>query len=940
MAPIAPDTIYTKTAKGVLEVKNKSVKLSRELGLVFLSIDGKASVADLQPRSGMTPAQFQHALHALVTDGYIKNVSHPARESGEAGGLDFTQKQAIASVNAEAASRALAAADATKRAQTQAKAALEARLRQEAEARARALAEARAESEAQARMKAEEAARAASAERSQAEAEAGAASDAVARAQAEARARTAAAAAMRAEAEARVRGEAEERARALAETKRAAEEEAASEAQSSAQAEAQAQARASAEGRAREVLEAQLAAMQGVAAYAGNPDAQAAEAARTRVRELENEAERAREAAREVAQAEGRANEVPAPEMDIAERVRQLNARVAAARTEREDASRREMPAVDFTPGQSKPATDTWPALQLGAAATGAKPPDDLPMVSIPSPDEPVQAQEPESASDLPVVDLDRAQTIAHPTPEHVPTALERAMAELAARAQARSRQDEAAKAHPDDSPRAPEEPPAPAAEPQPEPATKVAPTIDDEDPIAERLNIDRASHDIIAETVAARRSAETAQFTHDASEARRRRAEEQARRAAAAEREKRRKKLFWGLAIAAVTLPVIVAAWLQFATLNGYIPAAQQALSQRLNQPVAIGSLRYILLPTPRIVLEDLWIGKGQGVKVRRVMAPVHPFAAFAGPRSFDTVHAQGVEIDAEILTTIPKWTGGRPADALHVENLRVSELKMNLPGADLGALEGNIVFAANGTVQEATFSTDKATLTLTPRPEGVRVALDATGWRIPYGPPVDFDRLRLNGLIDQGQIAAGEFTGTLASGSVEGALNARWAGPISLQGEFKLQNVRVLDLTRALTPNFSARGTLKANGRFSMQGADWGAMTMKPQVESTFSIARGELTNIDLQRAVQSAAPGAIRGGKTSFDDLSGVMQVAGGHYGFRQLQLNSGALNASGAVDVNAQGQLNGRFNAQIASRGSVVARSALGVSGTVQDPQLGR
>ena len=37
-----PDTIYTKTAKGVLEVKNKTIRLPRELGLIFLAVDGKA----------------------------------------------------------------------------------------------------------------------------------------------------------------------------------------------------------------------------------------------------------------------------------------------------------------------------------------------------------------------------------------------------------------------------------------------------------------------------------------------------------------------------------------------------------------------------------------------------------------------------------------------------------------------------------------------------------------------------------------------------------------------------------------------------------------------------------------------------------------------------------------------------------------------------------
>jgi len=103
---------------------------------------------------------------------------------------------------------------------------------------------------------------------------------------------------------------------------------------------------------------------------------------------------------------------------------------------------------------------------------------------------------------------------------------------------------------------------------------------------------------------------------------------------------------------------------------------------------------------------------------------------------------------------------------------------------------------------------------------------------------------------------------------------------------------------------------------------------------------VARGELTNIDVVRAIQAPSVGAIRGGRTPFDELSGVLQVAGGHYLYRRLQLASGALNANGTIDVAPNGQLNGRLYAELSSRGGVVGRSALAISGTVQDPQLKR
>ena len=955
MALIAPETIYTKTAKGILEIRNKTVKLSRELGLVFLAVDGKASVGDLLPHSGMSAAQFNHALNSLVTDGYIKVVSQAGDRlsipAGEAD-LDFTSPQAVASVNMEAASRALAAAEAVKRAQQEARAALDARMRQESEARGRAQAEARADAEGEARAKAEEAARAANEERRKAEIEARDATDPVVRAEAEARARAAAAAVVRAQAEARVRGEAEERARALAATKRAAEEEARKEAEMRAGAEQQAQARAAAEGRAHEVLEAQVEAMQGVRAHADKPQAQEADAARARVRELEAEAERAREAARVLAKAEGRADEVPQPEMDIAERVRQLNARVQVSRGSREAAERQSRDAlpVEFDTQSVPPKPkDGRPSPAPGEKTPGAQPPQEaLPTIEIP-PDTaraPAQtaadARVETAAADLPVVDFARVEVdrtvLTHPTPEHVPSALERAMAQMAAPAQAR------AKSAPEGGSEQAREPvvvePEPEAQTQAAPAAKVEPTLDNAGPLHERLNIDRAAHDFLAEKVDAQRKAEAAQFNRDAMNVRRQRVEDDARRAAAAERQQRRKRVLWSAGAALVLVPALTVAWLQFTSLNGYIPEAQRALSQRLNQPVTITKLQYVLLPTPRLVLEGVTVGAGPAIRAQRVEARVLPLAALAGPRHFDRVDVHGATIDAAMLATVPAWTGGRSADAVHVDRLRVTEATLNLPGVNLGAIEGNVEFASNGTVKEAAFTSPKAKLELTPRPEGVRFAFDASDSQVPFGPAVAFSQIKINGLVDQAQVAAAEFSGKLAGGSIEGAATARWGGPISVQGEFKLQNTRVQDLVGGLSPNFSAKGSLKATGRFGMQGPEWATVRANPQVDASFVVTRGELTNIDLVRAVQAPSIGAIRGGRTPFDEITGAFQFTGGHYLYRQLQLSSGLMNAAGAIDVGPNGQLNGRLQAEVSSRSGVVARSALLLSGTVQDPQLKR
>ena len=91
-------TIYSKTGKGVLEIKNKAGKLPKDLVKVLTLIDGKSTVADLISKSKLSDADMNKALGDLTTGGYIKefaNTSTGVPSSGGGGGgyvddLDFT----------------------------------------------------------------------------------------------------------------------------------------------------------------------------------------------------------------------------------------------------------------------------------------------------------------------------------------------------------------------------------------------------------------------------------------------------------------------------------------------------------------------------------------------------------------------------------------------------------------------------------------------------------------------------------------------------------------------------------------------------------------------------------------------------------------------------------------------------------------------------------
>ena len=90
-----PKTIFTKSSKGLHEVLTRTLRLPRDLGLLFLAVDGRSTVSELSQKAGMDELSLVQALHKLVADGYIMVFYEPP-EAGQSvpssadTNLDFT----------------------------------------------------------------------------------------------------------------------------------------------------------------------------------------------------------------------------------------------------------------------------------------------------------------------------------------------------------------------------------------------------------------------------------------------------------------------------------------------------------------------------------------------------------------------------------------------------------------------------------------------------------------------------------------------------------------------------------------------------------------------------------------------------------------------------------------------------------------------------------
>src|SRR3990172_12080087 len=66
-------TVFTKTAKGMLEATGKTSALSRDLRNILKEVDGKAAVGKLMERLGkITEPKLLEALGKMLSDGYVR----------------------------------------------------------------------------------------------------------------------------------------------------------------------------------------------------------------------------------------------------------------------------------------------------------------------------------------------------------------------------------------------------------------------------------------------------------------------------------------------------------------------------------------------------------------------------------------------------------------------------------------------------------------------------------------------------------------------------------------------------------------------------------------------------------------------------------------------------------------------------------------------------
>jgi len=982
-------TVYTKTAKGITQVNQKSASLSKDLMKVLKLIDGKSNFGQIMEKAEMDNASLTKAFTALQTGGFARVFQTQKKDddpfAGEGGGDDFdftapgkmpaaTQRVVAGAANdiselvrqqekADAARKANAQAQdaarmkATQEAQSRAKLEAEAKAKVEAERqameqaqRAKEAAE-RAKAELESKMRDEAARKAAAAQqvakltaeqkakeeeeqrklaelRVKAEKEAKALAEARARAEAEASALAKA----RAEAEAAVKKQAVEASQAEAQLKQKLKEEI----EQRIRGEMEDLLKNEVEEKTRDEMRAQILEEAKLAAKAELEERIQAE--RDAIHKIELEARskaeteanaRAAQESKLRAEAEARAVAATAAALKAEEDAKRAKAQAEAIKAQAEEDARRAKAQAEAMKAQAE-ADARRIREQAEAEAKGLRESEARARAEADSAGAKIEAErrakyEAEARAKIDQEEAEKRRRELEETLESERKG--KAEAEARARIEAKARETVAAD-------------------------TRAAVQAELESDMEKRAEIEgkaKAKAYMQEKVRAEQEEEEKMRADQD------RRAKEMAEllrsKASSSESDdddapKAKKRVSSGrrkpiLRTAIVTLALLFIAALgivHVVPMRSLAAKVEVALSKWLHDDVSIASATFRLFPTPHLRVENVAVGKLLDAKATTGRIHLDPLSIFGDKLSISQLEFEGVSVSGEAVRRIPTWgnpEGKGEIGAVSAINMRNVKLEVK-PALD--AFNADLNFDRKGVLTRAMLTSPTWTVNLKPGDAGIDVDLDLRNYKLPAAIPVAISSATLKGKWSGNQIVVPEFEGTAMDGKVSGTLKVTWGTGVRLESDLALAKVSAKDLVATFTKDIAVTGRLDGNFQVTAEGASPELLFAAPRAQGKFRIAEGSVSNIDLVAVMQSDAAGS-RAGVTKFAELTGEYTGAEHRAAYRNVSLQGGVLRGNGSWEIGQSSALNGRATLEIRSQ-VAQDRGSFNVTGTVSRPIIRR
>lgn len=385
---------------------------------------------------------------------------------------------------------------------------------------------------------------------------------------------------------------------------------------------------------------------------------------------------------------------------------------------------------------------------------------------------------------------------------------------------------------------------------------------------------------------------------------------------------------------LAGILTLLIAVPWL--VPLAAFIPPVEASAGAALGQPVKVAQLRLSLLPIAITAVQVT----SPSIQVGRVTARLNPVQLLSGGLVIDEVELDGVRVRPEFFRRLAARPVSTAAPDVRVRRVVFKESEIRFEATTLRALQGVVVLASSGAVQEIRVQHQGERLKIVAKPVagGFELAIAARKWTVPVGPPIAFDRIDMVARLTAQGISTPAASASLYGGTLAGPLAVNWRPDWSIAGDLVLDGVQVQPLARFISRDAAVSGRLRATPRFVLRARDPAALVASLRLEAEFKLEEGILQRVDLEAAAKNPLSGDVAGqGSTRFEHATGRLEIDADGYHFSGLKVESGMLAATGDVSVSRDQHLDGRIDAQLKGVGPMFAMP-MRVSGTLQDPSV--
>lgn len=374
---------------------------------------------------------------------------------------------------------------------------------------------------------------------------------------------------------------------------------------------------------------------------------------------------------------------------------------------------------------------------------------------------------------------------------------------------------------------------------------------------------------------------------------------------------------------------------------MSAYTRQAEQMATAALGVPVKLESMRLAILPTPRINVSGIVIGESEEVRVDDVAVVPAILSLFSETKVLSRVKVDKPVIKRaalDILDAPSKGTGElqQPA-AVSVREIEINDGLLVWPGMTLPEFDAEIAMTKANKPESAIIETTdgKLKLDLTPQGDTQAITLTANDWTIPFGSPLLVNQLKADMVLHENSLQVTQMDAALYQGKVNGSANLDWAKDWRLDGKLKIDNLSVKEPASIMSQGTHVSGRLFSDGTFRAKAREPAALADQLNASFNFNVKDGVLYGVDLNKAASLLLRQGQKGGETQFDEFSGIAQVNGKHYRFKDLKISSGLMAASGNVKIAPNETLDGLARVKMKNT-ATLAEIPLQISGTVQDP----